>query len=468
MKKIFAKILTAIVAVIMLFGFVSFGNVYATENNAEAIATDITDSAEIEYDGKNIKISSDKSFFGIYIEWTKLPGNWKLFDGTEEVLFGQKGFLHEFAEIKNGTKYAEIRREKEISVKKIYVFTDGKLPDWVQVWDEPCDKADLMLCTTHADDEQLFFLGVLPYYAGELGLNVQVVYFVNHNDSESRPHELLNGLWTVGVRNYPVIGDAPDAWSESLSEGLANFADSGFSEEKLIAFQVEMLRRFKPLIVVGHDEKGEYSHGQHIVNTHTLKEALNVSNDATKYVESAEKYGVWDVPKTYLHLYGENQINIDWDIPLENFGGKTAYEVSLEGFKCHESQHWTWFAKWIGLKSDWGVTKAANIKDYSPCKYGLYRSTVGEDTEKINFIENIVFYKDRVEEVPEEPTVSEPVSTEVPAENKPAETSAPEMKQNNDVKEDKDSVLLLIIAAVAVLVVAVAMIVYIIMKNRRL
>ena len=442
-----------------------FFAVSAPECSAETIATDITDSAEIEYDGKNIKISSDKIFYGIYIEWTKLPGNWKLFDGNGEILFGQKGFLHEFAEIRSGTKYAEIRREKEISVKNIYVFTEGTLPDWVQVWDEPCDRADLMLCTTHADDEQLFFLGVLPYYAGELGLNVQVVYFVNHNDSESRPHELLNGLWTVGVRNYPVISDAPDAWSESLSEGLANFADSGFSEEKLIGYQVEMLRRFKPQIVVGHDEKGEYSHGQHIVNTQTLKEALKVSNDATNYVESADKYGVWDVPKTYLHLYGENQINIDWDIPIEKFGGKTAYEVSLEGFKCHKSQHWTWFAKWIGLKSDWGVTKAADIKDYSPCKYGLYRTTVGEDIEKKNFLENITLYRDMKEEVPEETMSPEsveptPVSTVSP------DNTVTETLNDNDSSGEKESKGLILVLCICVLIISVGMIVYIIMRNR--
>ena len=38
-----------------------------------------------------------------------------------------------------------------------------------------CEAADLMLCTTHADDEQLFFAGVLPYYVSK-GYDVQVVY----------------------------------------------------------------------------------------------------------------------------------------------------------------------------------------------------------------------------------------------------------------------------------------------------
>ena len=33
----------------------------------------------------------------------------------------------------------------------------GELPDFVQIWNPPCEKADMMIITTHSDDEQLFF-----------------------------------------------------------------------------------------------------------------------------------------------------------------------------------------------------------------------------------------------------------------------------------------------------------------------
>ncbi|MBQ8164658.1 MAG: PIG-L family deacetylase [Clostridia bacterium] len=463
MKKFVAKFLPILLICAVILNVVT---VTATEAELAVYAEDISDSADISYDGNTIKISSEKEFCGVYIEWSELPGSWSLYDGESEIPYGEKGFLHEYAELKTGGKYAEIRRSKDVSAKNIYVFTEGTLPEWVQVWDEPCEKADLMLCSTHADDEQLFFLGVLPYYAGELGLSVQVVYFVNHNDSDSRPHELLNGLWTVGVRNYPVIGDAPDAWSESLEEGLTNFADSGFSEDELVDFQVEMIRRFKPLIVVGHDINGEYSHGQHMVNTHTLRKALEISNNPDEYSDSADEYGVWDVPKTYLHLYEENQINIDWDIPLEKFGGKTAYEVSLEGFKCHESQHWTWFSKWIGLKSDWGVTKAADIEDYSPCKYGLYRSTVGEDVEKKNFLENITLYKDQEIAQPEESVMPSGTPENLQPENAPDGSDVPNDGESDNLlyEADKKSDIMLIVLCVAVLATACCMIVILIKR----
>lgn len=40
----------------------------------------------------------------------------------------------------------------------------------------------------------------MPYYAGELGKKVQVVYFTNHWAGTLPSPELLDGLWTVGIR----------------------------------------------------------------------------------------------------------------------------------------------------------------------------------------------------------------------------------------------------------------------------
>ena len=229
------------------------------------------------------------------------------------------------------------------------------------------------------------------------GANVQVVYFTNHNDNPKRLHEQLHGLYTVGIRNYPVMGLIPDAYSETLNGAIKNIEKAGLTVENATNFEVEMIRRFKPLVVVGHDELGEYSHGQHILNTHVLKIALEKANDKTYHTESYDKYGIWDVPKTYLHLYKENKIIMNYDEPLEYFNGKTAYEVSKEGYSKHLSQQWTWFTKWINGSNN-SYTKATDIKTYSPLEYGLYRTTVGEDVNKNDMFENLIFRKDEVEE----------------------------------------------------------------------
>lgn len=77
--------------------------------------------------------------------------------------------------------------------------------------------------------------------------------------------------------------------------------------------------------------------------------------------------------------------------------GKTAYEVSKEGYSKHLSQQWTWFTDWINGKNN-NYTKATDIKTYSPLKYGLFFSNVGEDTQKNDILENITYYRVQIED----------------------------------------------------------------------
>ena len=285
---------------------------------------------------------------------------------------------------------------EDVKIGEIYIIGEGEIPEYVEIWEPPLDNnTDLLLFSTHSDDEQLFFLGLLPTYVAK-GANVQVVYYVNHNDNPKRLHEQLHGLYTVGIRNYPVIGFIPDAYSESLNGAIKNIEKAGLTVDDAVNYQVEMIRRFKPSVVVGHDELGEYSHGQHILNTHTLKIALEKTNNKTYHEESYNKYGLWDTPKTYLHLYKENQIVMDYDTPLKYFDGLTAYEVSKKGYSKHNSQQWTWFTKWINGANN-SYTKSTDIKTYSPNQFGLYKTLVGEDTLKNDMFENITYRKDIVE-----------------------------------------------------------------------
>lgn len=82
--------------------------------------------------------------------------------------------------------------------------------------------------------------------------------------------------------------------------------------------------------------------------------------------------------------------------PLSILVGKTAYEVSKEGYSKHLSQQWTWFTDWINGKNN-NYTKATDIKTYSPLKYGLFYSNVGEDIQKNDMLENITYYRVQIE-----------------------------------------------------------------------
>ena len=77
-----------------------------------------------------------------------------------------------------------------------------------------------------------------------------------------------------------------------------------------------------------------------------------------------------------IHLWKENGIDMDWRQPLEAFGGKTAFEVAEDGFRCHISQQVTDYHV-----EDWGP--------WDNSLFGLYRTTVGPDDDKDDFFENL-------------------------------------------------------------------------------
>ena len=296
-------------------------------------------------------------------------------------------------------------------VNELRLFSPGELPDWVQRWEKiPDGQADLLLLSTHGDDEQLFFAGLLPWYAGEKGYRVQVVYFTDHRNLTSRRvHEMLNGLWAAGVRDYPVFGPFEDYYTFDMEDAYRYYESTGHSRQELLGFVTEQLRRYRPLVAVGHDVEGEYGHGMHKFTADLLMEAVQISSEPDAFPELEEKYGTWLVPKTYLHLYPENPITMDWDIPLAAFHGMTAYEVSKQmGFPCHASQteDFAWYFR--------GANRASEVEKYSPCQYGLYQTTVGEDTGQGDFFEHLEEY--RTKPVPtESPQETEPVSEPQPA-----------------------------------------------------
>lgn len=381
--------------------------------NGKSLFDNNTDTYTKALAENQIEISYDDGIGALYIKFDRIPTEWTLTNGDtgESAICGRNGFLHEYVDVEglweDAPKKVILNFETGTVLADVFGFSRGTVPDWVQTWEKPCEVADILLISSHSDDEQLFFLGMLPYYAGELGLEVQVAYVIQHFEvngvqNHQRPHEQLDGLWTVGVKNYPVISEFPDLYaqsknrSEAFSQAKKVFENAGVTYDDFIGYLTECIRRFKPSVVVSHDLDGEYGHGTHVLVAAALTEAIEACSDETKYPESAKEYGGWDIQKLYLHLYEENQIVMNYDIPLEAFGGKTAYQVSCDGFACHKSQHWTWFYKWIYGSEDNPYTKASQIKTYSPCEFGLYYSSVGMDVVGGDFLENVVSHEDKV------------------------------------------------------------------------
>ena len=294
-------------------------------------------------------------------------GNWTDAGHTEG------NYLAEYLPLPEGTTQFRIANAPggtlHWSIAELRIYGEGELSPEVQQWQPCADKADLMLLVAHQDDEVLWFGGALPRYAGEEGKICQVCMMVP--SMPFRRLELLDCLWTCGVRNYPAYSNFRDAFSYTLTKQYKHW-----SKKHVYEVVTEWIRRFQPDVLLTHDLQGEYGHGAHKVCADAAMHCVEYAADANKYPKSAKEYGTWDTPKCYVHLWKENVIDMDWRQPLEAFGGKTSFEVAEEGFRCHISQQSTDYHV-----EDWGP--------WDNSLFGLYRTTVGPDEEKNDFFENI-------------------------------------------------------------------------------
>lgn len=318
------------------------------------------ETIEYIYEGSTLKLTCETPMAGIWMIWEERPYEWYTVVGEKTITCGQNQFLHEYVAFPEPTTEVTLYFTADSAyLCDIYVFSEGKLPGWVQTWEPILEHADIALFPTHSDDEILFFGGIIPYYAGELGLKVQVIYMTYHE--RLRWHELLFGLWTAGATNYPLIGPFVDEYCEDIYEAFEIYGTEAFTE-----FQVECLRRFQPSVIICHDEAGEYGHGAHCLNTYTMEDAVEFAANPDMYWESYEKYGTWDTPKMYIHMYADHQLVMDWHQPLDRFNGQNALEVAIDAYECHHSQHQYSFA----------VLEEGN----GDCRlFGLYRTLVGYD-----------------------------------------------------------------------------------------
>lgn len=341
----------------------------------------------------SLTMENAEGIASLYIIFYKDQKYYTVTDNASGAVYTRESpFLHDFLDLEAAfgavpTSITITFGPDDLIINELYAFTAGELPDFVQRWELPEEgNTDLLLFSAHGDDEHLFFAGVLPYYAGELGYQVQVVYLTDHHNNvgPTRLREMLDGLWATGVTTYPIWGTYPDFMQRELNTAYMQYERNNITREDLIGFVMENIRRFKPKVVVTHDFNGEYGHGQHMVLADVTTAAVEISMDPAQYPESAEKYGTWDVPKTYIHLYEENPVVMDWDQPLDAFDGKTAFYVSIYvAFQKHKSQVADFESYYRGCG------KATEIPENSPIYYGLYRSTVGEDVQKNDFFENV-------------------------------------------------------------------------------
>ncbi len=383
MKKIFLPIIMFLSALIInesVFAAELTGAFQLSNGGDISALTDDSHYSVVEFntnDTISLSSSDGTAISGIYITWDSKAVPWTLTTDSGDISCGGNGFLHEYIALENASTKVTIHiPSDEMRISTIRIFSDGELPHDVQVWNPPCEKADILVVASHADDEILFFGGILPTYSYVYDADVQVVYMSHFwHGQKVREHEKLDGLWEAGIRNYPVCGNFEDLYSEDIDT-----AATQYDYDAMVSYLVSEIRRFTPQVIVTHDVNGEYGHGFHMLTSKAVREATEIAGDATQYADSATTYGVWDTPKLYLHVYKENAIRLDLRTPIEeDYLGRTALDIAIAAYKKHVSQQWCWFY----VSDDY---------QYSCADFGLYRTLVGTDTTD-DILCNIKTYK---------------------------------------------------------------------------
>lgn len=349
----------------------------------------------------NIEIVApkDEPIHGVYVCFGGKLVPWVLEakqGGKWVVVYESEGeFAHAYAPVPEGAADVRVRlsgdKQAVLAISELYVYGEGETPAGVQQWQKAPEKVDLLVLSGHPDDEILFFGGTIPYYAAERNMQVLVAYLTSGNMSDlvrenrvtGRRSELLNGLWEMGLRNYPVIYDFWDKYSKKLETGY-----EAVGKKKVQQTMVELLRQYKPEVVVTHDVNGEYGHGIHRVCADVMLHCIPAAAEAANYSESAQQYGAWQVKKLYLHMYNQNPIEMDWDQPMAAFDGRTGYEVAQAGYQWHVSQHEAGQKNPQTGKFEYFVVEPKE-SPYSCYRFGLAFTAVGPDVVGGDFFENI-------------------------------------------------------------------------------
>ena len=94
---------------------------------------------------------------GIYIRWKTYPENgWTLYTELNGILSKytthNSGYINEYVYLPQGQKKIIIASQSQLSFSSIDILPYGKLPQDVQKWEPPVEKADILIFSAHPDD----------------------------------------------------------------------------------------------------------------------------------------------------------------------------------------------------------------------------------------------------------------------------------------------------------------------------
>lgn len=318
---------------------------------------------------------------GLYLSWGKYITKWEIqaqdaAGSWQPVYTTEEEFYNQYIPLTAGYSMIRLVNKStdghEMAVSELHVLGEGAVPAWVQQWHTFEGKTDLVLLVTDPGDEYLFFGGLLPTYIAQ-GKEIMVCEIVN--TIAAYKSQMLDGLWYCGMTNYPYMA----YFRPNMTVGMQAQYDT-WSEVQFVRHVSRIVRMYKPDVLVTHAQNGEGIDGGHKVCADaSLRSLTTAMDDKYDVGYGYANWGNWKVKKIYLHQTGENQTVLDFDVPLDFYGGKTADEIARDAYSFQDYQE-------KSLKGR-GIVYGQGVADGT--SYGLAFSQVGEDTGIGDLFENI-------------------------------------------------------------------------------
>ena len=327
----------------------------------------------------NIRIPNSKKIDGILIKFFQANNNYTILSYSKERklinYYNNSGYpmIHKYFKLSEETSNIKINikgNKKQKGICLLRVYEKNKVGFSVEQW-KPPEKCDLMVVSSHRDDELLYFGGTIPYYSFIKKKKICTVY-MSGNDI-IRLREALSSQWSMGIKNYPIFMGFMGGNHLNINNTLNIWG----GEEFVIGKLVEKIRQYKPKVIVTHDLKGEYGHPSHKTTSLVVKKAILLAVNSNKFNSSYNIFGTHEVKKLYIHLYKRNQVIMNWHKRSHFLNYKTPFELACIGYDKYYSQH-----RIFGMNFK-------IVKKYPNNLYGLIYSKVGKDIKKNDFFENI-------------------------------------------------------------------------------
>ena len=324
MKRVFRSIIICFFTVLILTGNTVFS---VAESNGEAVEmkdaltvsdqkhsayvyrlTDGVYNSYVSYEEKQTvsAVCGDEIGYA-YIAWQQLPGKVTLtwLDRNNKTVATEERspvLMDEYIPVpKEGIGGFSLTFKQKGAISELSVYSSGKLPDHLPVFEEPSKNPAVMIITGYPGDELVCFGGFLPSLVSQ-GVPVQLVYMNPYN--RGRQQECLNVLWKMGLRNAPIFLDTAGNKRSLDGSVLKSIWEKNFDVSKQL---LNVINTYKPSVIVTHGKTRQFPLMAESEATYTIVDGICSKIKSAAWLKKVYMIAEKGSGKVYSFSGGYNQ-----------------------------------------------------------------------------------------------------------------------------------------------------------------